>query len=249
MVVAGFGPCGPGTVQFCLIPPFLVIDTAGIIVLILIIIGLLRGSGVTELYFPTGQMSSLLKRAKGMLGMGDVIAGAGKVAAVEATTGRVLRTCSSAKWVSHIAIFWGFVLCGISTTLAFLMKPEGAILPLTHPVKIFGNVGGLLLIGGLVAMFLVRFQQSGSPWDINRADIFLILLLLTTVSGVILEAIIYALGRSPLVTATAYWVHLVLVAGLFVTAPYTKFVHAIYKPMWLLYRGLESKVMQRAPAA
>jgi nitrate reductase gamma subunit len=158
-----------------------------------------------------------------------------------------LQTCNRTKWSSHILIFWGFVFDGIATILAFFMKPEGAVLPLDHPVKIFGNTGGVLLVVGCSMMFYARFQESGSIWDLHRSDYFMISLLLTAITGFLIENTIYLAGRAALITPYIYWTHIVVIASLFVTAPWTKFTHAFYKPSWILYQKVTGQ-QEETPA-
>lgn len=155
---------------------------------------------------------------------------------VDAGTSRPLRTCDRMKWSSHVLIFWGFIFTAIATTLAVFLKPEGAVLPLTNPVKLFGNTGGVFLVVGCVAMFYGRYQESGSMWHLHRSDYFLLALLLTTISGFATENTIYAFGREASVTPFVYWTHIVVIISLLATAPYTKFTHALYKPSWILYQ-------------
>jgi len=151
---------------------------------------------------------------------------------------RPLRTCNKVKWSSHVLIFWGFVFTAIATTLAYFLKPEGAVLPFTNPVKLFGNAGGALLLVGCSAMFYARYQEGGSIWQLHRSDYFLISLLLTAATGFVAEDAIYAFGREGVFTPYAYWVHIAVIISLLATAPYSKFTHAFYKPSWLLFQRL-----------
>ncbi len=163
---------------------------------------------------------------------------------------RPLTTCGKIKWSSHVLIFWGFVFTAIATTLAFFMKPEGAVLPLDHPVKIFGNAGGVLLVVGCSAMFYARFQESGSMWHLHRSDYFLVALLLTAVTGFLIENTIYVFGRADSLTPYIYWTHMIVIASLLATAPWTKFTHAFYKPSWILFQKMtgQEEVKGGAPA-
>lgn len=216
-----------------LLPTYKLIDIGAIVVVVLLIIGIVRGLQTGRFDFPRIRALAV--------GGGDLVKSFMSVLIADVGTTRVLRTCKIPKWVSHVLIFWGFVFAGIATTLAYLIKPEGAVLPLGHPVKIFGNLGGILLLIGCIAMFFVRYQQSGSPWHLNPADFFLIVLFLTTVSGFAVQQSIYTLGRNAPITAATYWTHMGIIVVLFITAPFSKFIHALYKPSWILYERLERK--------
>jgi len=153
---------------------------------------------------------------------------------------KVLETCSKTKRVSHLAIFWGFVFLGISTTLAFFTNPTNAILPLYDPVKLFGNVGGGLVVTGFFGMFFVRYREGAAVFHLTRSDVFLLILLLAVLSGFVTQQTIYSSMGSYWVSST-FWIHMVLVIALLATAPFTKFFHAIKKPISLLYEELDKK--------
>jgi hypothetical protein len=218
------------------------IDAGSVAILLVVAIGVLRR--ITTGEFPGSALRALRRTQEGarLVRFGDVLRSYVSVLFLDVTTTRVLRTCRTAKWYAHVLIFWGFIFLTISTTLAYFMKPEGTILPLGSPVKIFGNAGGALLILGAVAMFFVRFQQSGSPFHFTRADLFLMALLFTGLTGFGIEQAIYLFGRTGLITTSSYWIHMGLVTTLLVTAPYSKFIHALYKPSWIGYENLEKKV-------
>ena len=155
-------------------------------------------------------------------------------------TTRVLATCSKTKRYSHLALFWGFVFLAVSTTLAFLTNPHDVILPLYNPVKIFGNAGGVLVLGGFIGMFYVRYRERLPIWRLNRSDMFLMTLFLTVVTGFITQQMIYSSTGSFWVS-NAFWVHMILVVLLLATAPFTKFFHALSKPVSMLYDEIDRR--------
>lgn len=210
-----------------LLPTYPLIDTAGVLLLVFIVISMAVRIRTGKLDLPQPRRELLGKFAS--------------VLALDVGTSRPLWTCNRAKWASHLFVFWGFVFLMVSTTLAYFFKPEGAVLPLTSSVNIFGNSGGAMVIGGFVVMFSVRFKESGSVWHINRSDLFLIFLFLATFTGFSTETAIYTVGRGAFTTAVVYWVHMFFDVMLLGTAPYTKFVHAFYKPTWLLQVRLEQR--------
>lgn len=208
-----------------MLPSYALIDYAGLLLLSFIIVSLVVRAKTGKLDLPRPRRELLLK--------------VGSVLALDVGTSRPLWTCNKAKWASHLFIFWGFVFLMVATILAYFFKPEGAVLPLTSAVNMFGNSGGAMVIGGFVVMFTVRFKESGSVWHINRSDLFMIFLFLAAFTGFSTETSIYTLGRGAFTTAVVYWVHMFFVVVLLGTAPYSKFVHAVYKPTWLLHVRLE----------
>lgn len=232
-----------------LLPTYELIDIGALVILTIIIVGIVRGVRTRTLQFPRKEIKTLMRKrpenSEGTITRSDWLKSLASVLLLDVGTSRTLRTCHKAKWASHVSIFWGFVFTAIATTLAFFLKPEGMILPLTHPIKIFGNLGGILIVVGCAAMFAVRYQESGSAWHLNRSDFFLIALFSAAVSGFAIQQAIYAFGRSGLTTSAVYWIHIALIVLLLATSPFTKFIHALYKPSWTLYDDLERKFMLR----
>lgn len=220
-----------------LLPTYQMIDIGAILLLVFIVASMAWRISSGTLGFPRLSRRAGVEQ-KGAPAHPGILSQFVSVLLVDVGTSRPLRTCDRVKWSSHVLIFWGFIFTAIATTLAFFLKPEGAVLPLTNPVKLFGNAGGLLLVVGCAAMFYGRYQESGSMWHLHRSDYFLVALLLTTISGFVTENTIYAFGRGASVTPFVYWTHIALIVSLLATAPYTKFTHAFYKPSWILYQRI-----------
>ncbi|MDG6988670.1 MAG: hypothetical protein JRN21_05015 [Nitrososphaerota archaeon] len=159
---------------------------------------------------------------------------------------KVLDTCSRLKRASHLLLFWGFVSLAISTTLAFITNPTNVVLPLTDPVKLFGNAGGILIVAGFVFMFYVRYREQAPIWRLTRSDVFMTTLLLTVVTGFVTQQAVYAAGGSFWVSDT-FWLHMIFVTVLLATAPFTKFFHAISKPVSILHDEVDAR-LGREPA-
>ena len=153
----------------------------------------------------------------------------------------VLETCGRLKRVSHLALFWGFVLLGVSTTLAFITNPGDAVLPLTDPVKLFGNAGGALVVVGLASMFYVRYRERAPVWKLTRSDLFMLTLLLAVLTGFVTQQAVYS-DTGPFWVSGAFWVHMVFVIALLATAPFTKFFHAVSKPVSILHEELDGRL-------
>lgn len=212
----------------------LVIDIGGLLILVLVIVGVLYRANQNALHhFFHWKIFSKPKsnsKAKSFF----------SVLFREVFAFSVLGTCNKIKRLSHLAIFWGFVSLAISTTLAYLTNPSDLVLPLYYPVKIFGNGGGILVVIGFIGMFYVRSRESAPIWRLTRSDLFLLILFLAVVTGFITQQTIYSSLGSYWVSSS-FWVHMVFVVLLLTTAPFTKFFHAISKPVSLLYQEIERK--------
>ena len=133
------------------------------------------------------------------------------------------------RWFHH-ATFYGFLLCFASTSVAAVYHSLfGWIAPYGYtslPV-LLGTAGGLgLVIGpaGLLALRRRRDPALSAAGQQGLDESFIALLLVTSLTGLALLVL-----RNQAVMATLLVVHLGAVLALFVTLPYGKFVHGIYR--------------------
>lgn len=141
----------------------------------------------------------------------------------------------------HHATAYGFLLCLVSTSLATLCHYLGyeAPYPLWHPVVLLGVIGGLGLIVGPLG--LLQGRAHGARADPGRGEsdiglLFIGLLLATSISGLALLIL-----RSTSAMGTLLALHLGIVAVLFASLPYGKFVHGIHRGAALLRHAHEQR--------
>jgi citrate/tricarballylate utilization protein len=108
---------------------------------------------------------------------------------------------------------------------------------------ILGTLGGIgLIIGpsGLLYLNLVRNKEHGdvSQRPMDRA--FILLLLLISVSGLALLVL-----RDTAAMAALLAIHLGFVMGLFLTMPYGKFAHGLYRVAALLKNAIEKRQLNK----
>jgi quinone-modifying oxidoreductase subunit QmoC len=138
---------------------------------------------------------------------------------------------------THLAIFYGAILLLIATALSAILHHFFEVYsphPLVGPVKIAGNLGALLLLAGLITVILRRLISSDNPGKTAYADWFLIwVFFFVTVSGVATEIIrLYELAAA---TYWLYLVHLWLMFVFFISLPFTKGAHMIYRTVAMAY--------------
>ena len=146
----------------------------------------------------------------------------------------------------HHLTFYGFALCFASTSVATgfhyaLGLP--APYPLTSLPVLLGTLGGFgLLIGpaGLLWLNLRRLRATAAAEQHGMDRAFIVLLGLTSFTGLALM-----IGRDG--GAMALWLalHLGTVLALFVTLPYGKFAHAVYRCAALLKWAVERRQPSR----
>ena len=154
------------------------------------------------------------------------------VAGRDCVTGPEVRT-PWRRWLHH-ATFYGFGLCFASTCIATLYHLAGTPAPYPYaslPV-LLGTVGGIALTVGTAGLLVqrVRSDPALSASAQQGLDLaFVVLLLLTAATGLLLLALRHERAMGLLLI-----VHLGAVLALFVTLPYGKFVHGIYRGIALL---------------
>ncbi|MES3002225.1 MAG: tricarballylate utilization 4Fe-4S protein TcuB [Pseudomonadota bacterium] len=146
----------------------------------------------------------------------------------------------------HHFTFYGFMLCFASTSVATLyhyLLGLHAPYALTSLPVLLGTAGGIgLLIGpaGLLWLNLRRAQAHGDPSQRPMDRGFIALLLLASATGLALLA-----WRDTSAMALLLAVHLGVVMGLFLTLPYGKFAHGIYRSAALLKYAIERRQPSR----
>jgi citrate/tricarballylate utilization protein len=147
---------------------------------------------------------------------------------------------SRARLWFHHATFYGFVLCLASTSVAalyhFVLHWPAPYPYFSLPV-VLGTVGGLGLVLGPAGLYSLKRRRDPELDDLApRAlgDGFIALLLLTSVTGLLLLALRNSDAMRPLLV-----LHLAMVLALFITLPYQKFVHGMYRFGALLRNALE----------
>jgi citrate/tricarballylate utilization protein len=126
----------------------------------------------------------------------------------------------------HHLTFFGFLLCLAATagaTLYHYLLGREAPYGWTEAPVVLGIFGGIGLIAGPLG--LVAARRKRDPALIDGLDIgFTLTLLATSASGLAL-----LLGRETGAMGGLLMLHLAIVFALFVTMPYGKFVHGLYR--------------------
>jgi citrate/tricarballylate utilization protein len=155
-----------------------------------------------------------------------------------AALGDMLRDVTRLKYLSspvrrvfHHLTFYGFLLCFASTCVAaFYDNVLGWKAPYAYsslPVVV-GTLGGIGLVIGPLGLLRWRQKEIGTS--------FIALLPATSITGLLLMIFRGTRAMSPLLG-----LHLAIVLTLFVTLPYGKFVHGIYRSAALFRYALEQQ--------
>ena len=104
---------------------------------------------------------------------------------------------------------------------------------------ILGTLGGVGLVIGPIGLLYLNIQRDPMHGDESQKPMdraFIVLLLLISISG--LGLLIY---RDKVAMSIWLVVHLGFVMGLFLTMPYGKFAHGIYRAAALLKNAVEKR--------
>jgi len=149
---------------------------------------------------------------------------------------------SAARRVYHHFTFYGFLLCFAATCVATLYHYVGgwpAPYPWDSLPVVLGTLGGIgLAVGpaGLFALSRRRLPALTDPTHRGMDDAFLATLFLVSLTGLLL-----LLVRDTPAMGLLLAVHLGLVLALFLSLPYGKFVHGLYRLLALVKYAAERR--------
>lgn len=143
---------------------------------------------------------------------------------------------------AHHLTFYGFLLCFAATSLATVYHYAlGWHAPYDLPSlpKLLGVVGGLSLMIGSLGLWRLKLRRHPLHGDAEQNPMdygFIALLFLTSASGLLLW-----LSRATTAQGLLLTLHLGVVMALFLTLPYGKFAHGIYRTAALLRHAVEKR--------
>jgi quinone-modifying oxidoreductase subunit QmoC len=177
---------------------------------------------------------------------GSFLAELGPVA-LEIATHKRFGECGQAgsRRVGHLALFWGFVGAAVTSGLlivAIYVQGESMPLGLGHPYKILGNISAVLLLLGGGILVANRLTQEDRVGRSTAFDWFfgavVALVILTGVAAELARLLAGAGGLPAAVAVGVYVVHLGVVTTLFVTFPYSKFAHLVYRSLAMVHERM-----------
>ena len=143
---------------------------------------------------------------------------------------------------THHLTFYGFMLCFAATSVATLYHYAfgwPAPYDFTSLPKILGTVGGISLALGTLGLWRLNLARDPNHGDVQQRPMdrgFIALLFLISVTGLALM-----LSRNSVAMPSLLALHLGLVMALFLTLPYGKFAHGIFRMASLLRFSVEKR--------
>jgi citrate/tricarballylate utilization protein len=145
--------------------------------------------------------------------------------------------------IYHHLTFYGFLLCFASTCVAtlyhYLLAREAPYAWWDLPV-VLGTLGGIGLLIGPAGLLAAKWKRDPALVDEQRYGMdaaFTVMLFLTGITGMALLVWRDTMAMGPLLA-----LHLGFVFALFITLPYGKFVHGIYRFVALVRYARERRM-------
>ena len=142
----------------------------------------------------------------------------------------------------HHLTFYGFLLCfaatGTATLYHYLLGMAAPYPVLSLPV-LLGIAGGLGLLVGPAGLLWLNLRRNPAQGDGQQKPMdrgFIALLFLVSASGLALLAF-----RETAALGLLLAIHLGLVMAFFLTMPYSKFAHGIFRSAALLKHAIEKR--------
>jgi quinone-modifying oxidoreductase subunit QmoC len=138
----------------------------------------------------------------------------------------------------HLLLFWGFAGAAITSGLlivAIYIQKLDMPLPLWHPYKLLGNISAVMLVVGAIQLLINRYGSGKSLVSSSAFDNFFLLLVAAVIgTGVVTEVV--RLAEMPAAAFVTYSLHLGVVTTLFLSFPYSKFAHMVFRCVALVHQ-------------
>lgn len=154
---------------------------------------------------------------------------------------------SRARRTFHHFTFYGFLLCFAATCVGTIYHygfAWYAPYPLLSLPVVLGTLGGIGLLVGPVGLYVLARRRAPQLTDQPRLGMdvaFTVMLFLTGLTGLLLLSL-----RDSAAMGILLAVHLGFVLGLFLSLPYGKFVHALYRLLALVKYAAEQHSRRQA---
>ncbi len=149
---------------------------------------------------------------------------------------------------------WGFVGAAITSGFAVLYLYKDTVflswmhlgfaypVPLTHWVKWLGNTSALLLVIGGFLLWLNRRATGDKLVGITTPfDRFFLWVILTVIGTGVLTEVLRFVAVPPILACSVYVIHLAIVLTLFLTVPYSKFAHILYRTLAMAHERMTTE--------
>jgi quinone-modifying oxidoreductase subunit QmoC len=154
-------------------------------------------------------------------------------------------TVNAGRTLAHLLVFYGFIGAFIATNIVLVYEwgtKFGIFHELETPLafsgagllpKVFGNIGGLAIVIGVLLMISNRMSKSEDSPASSYDWVFLFSIFLVGATGMLTE--ILRLMNNASLAYPMYFVHLVFVFYVIAFLPYSKLAHLLYRPIAIIH--------------
>lgn len=142
-------------------------------------------------------------------------------------------------WLLHLFIVYGYAASFISVVIFIRFVQTDQPYFLQNIPSIVWTIATALLLYGTIAMIYGRIKKSQPLWEYSHSTdwMFLILLLITAVTGVLVS--VFRTFGFPLATYITYTIHLAVTTPFLVLeVPFAKWSHLAYRPFAIYFSNL-----------
>jgi ferredoxin len=146
------------------------------------------------------------------------------------------------QWVIHLLIMTGYSIVFLLVVAGIRWFQRDEIYALWHPVRLLGYYATFAILYGVSYAIIGRLKKSKSVYQHTHSTdwAFLMLLWLTTFSGILIHAA--RLLELPLTTYWLYVIHLMIaVPMLVIEVPFAKWTHQLYRPLILYLMKVKAR--------
>lgn len=154
------------------------------------------------------------------------------------------------RW-GHFFVMWGFIGAAVTSGFAVVYLYKDTVffswlnlgytypVPITHWVKWLGNISAVLLVLGGLMLWLNRRSTGDKLVGATTAfDRFFLWVVLGVIGTGVLTEVFRFIPIPPVAACAVYLIHLSIVLTLFLTLPYSKFAHIVYRTLAMAHERL-----------
>ena len=154
------------------------------------------------------------------------------------------------RW-GHFLVMWGFVGAAVTSGFAVVYLYRDTVffswlnleyaypVPISHWVKLLGNFSAIILVIGGIMLFINRLSTGDKLVGVTTAfDRFFLWVVLAVIGTGVLTEVFRFVAIDPTVGFAVYIVHLGMVLCLFLTLPYSKFAHILYRTLAMTHERM-----------
>jgi len=142
----------------------------------------------------------------------------------------------------HLSIMWGFLGLLAATVLDLLFKEPFSQVAVHYPMRLLGAIAGLFVLYGTSVALVNRVRKLDRYFVHSLASDWLFLGMLwgVTLTGFIVEIAVY-LPSGSVWAYVVFLIHVVAAMILVLLLPFTKFAHAVLRPVALFIHDFQTK--------